>query len=44
MITVVAVRSFFESVFAEQMETRQAATMQLRQHLGDDFPEASFVM
>ena len=44
MITVVAVRSFFESVFAEQMETRQAATMQLRQHLGHDFPEASFAM
>ena len=44
MITVLAVRSFFESVFAEQAEARDAARMQLRQYLGNDFPEASFEM
>lgn len=44
MMTLVAVRSFFESVFAEGAEDRDVARTQLTQHISADFPEASFAM
>lgn len=42
MITQIAVLSFFQSIFATEAETRDAATQQLVDGLAADFPEASF--
>lgn len=42
MINLIAVTSFFESVFAEDQERREQAREQLSVHLPADFAEASF--
>jgi hypothetical protein len=42
MITQIAVLSFFQSIFATETETRNAAAQQLAVGLAADFAEASY--
>ena len=44
MVTLLGVRSFFASVFAENAEAREGAKQQLTRNIAADFPEASFAM
>ena len=44
MITTIAVRSFFDSVFVASESDRMAAKTQLMSHLATDFDEVSFSM
>ncbi|MCZ6642003.1 MAG: hypothetical protein O7F71_10540, partial [Gammaproteobacteria bacterium] len=44
MITLVGVRSFFDSVFAIDADRRQAARLVLVETMSQDFPEASIAL